>query len=1114
MKKTKQQNACVPHGIIKVLLIMKITIVLLLISLVQVSANGLAQSISLKLNNAELKKALFTIERKSNCRFLYNDDAVSSVNTKVNINVENAPVTDVLNKIFTGTGLTYKLLDNHLIVLSAKENPIQDIRVKGRVTDVTGAAVSGATVRVKGTNVAVSADDNGNFSIPVPENGALVISSVGYNEIEVAVNGRTEINVKLTVSTQVLDQVVVVGYGTQRKIDVTGSVAQIKGDEIAKQGVTNPVSGLQGKVAGVQIINTGQPGSAPSIMIRGVGTYTSQTAPLYVVDGVWLDDISFLNPSDIASMSILKDASSEAIYGVRGANGVVLITTKNGSVKGKTIVNYNGSVGWGVATNIPQMATGNQYAIMFNELARINGASTFLDSSQFGTGTEWFNQELRNAVFTNHQISVNGGSEKSTYNLSLGYLNQQGVLKTNDYGRYTLNFRNDINITKNIKTGYNIIGTYSKSFDPPGSIWRDLYTAPNILPVRFSNGKYGDPGYYGLGQVVVNPQVAMDYNNATTQIYHVNANAYLDIKFLRHFTLHSSVGGIYDENDHQSFTPVYSATSTQNSAISTLSKSQASIKNWLIENTLTYNNSFGDNRITAMIGQSAYRFYNNTLTATANNGSLSSNPATWYLNLGLTPFATESPTLEQESSYFGRVTYAYKDRYTLTGTLRSDADSRFTANYGRANQPSIGAAWIISNEDFMKNQHIFDVLKLRGSWGRVGNANIPNGNAYIATQAVNTTGSVVYNPVTNTIISGAASVTTALPPALKWEIGGGTDIGLEAGFLKNRLNIEAGYYTNKTDNFIFPVLFPSSNGYTNVSLPENVGVAQNKGFEFAINWKQTVNRDFSYGLSFNGAFNQNKFVTNSIGGSQQLYDGGNGSTGGQLATLTTEGMPIGQYYGYKVIGIFQTATDVQNYKDANGNMYQPNAIPGDFMYASTTGVGPISGNDRVVLGNPNPKFIYGFNTNFSYKRFDLSVDFNGVVGVDLYNANKGLRYGNENFTENFWQNRWHGAGTSNTYPSVNLGGGMNYYINSWYVENGSYLRIRNIQLGYSFDNGFIGKSRTIQGLRIFVNAQNPVIFTKYTGFSPEVGGAVGSIGIDNNVYPLSAVYTFGVNLTF
>jgi len=1127
MKKTLTIGGVSPHAVKKALLVMKLTFLLIFVAALQVSANVNGQGkVSLKVDHVEISKALNSIEKQGTYRFLYNS-RLNDISNRVSIDVTNSEIRDVLSRLFAGTELTYKVLDNNLIVVLAANLVKQDIKITGKVTNDAGEPLANVSVSVKGSSRGTTTDNTGTFTLLAPEDGTLVISNIGYVSQEVAVSSQSVINVKLVRSNIQLDQVVVVGYGTQRKLDVTGSVGQIKGAEISKQASVNPISGLQGKVAGVQITNTGTPGSSPDIRIRGIGTYTSNPDPLYVVDGVWVTDVSFLNSADIDNVSILKDASSEAIYGVRGANGVVLITTKKG--RGRTSVNYNGSVGWQVANNIPKMANAHEYAILYNELTRAGGGTNFLDSSQFGTGTRWFDQALRNAIITNHQVSVNGGSEKSTYNLSLGYLSQEGLLKTNKYTRYTGTFSNDIQISRFVKTGYTVIGTYSKSNDAPGGIWRSLYTAPPVVPVYFDDGSYGDPGYYGLGQAVSNPQVTLDYNNATTHSYHLNASAYLEIKFLDHFTARGSVSGVYDQNQFKNFTPVYKATSTQASTNNTLTITDFSTRNWIIENTLTYSNTFGDHRVTALAGMTAYRNYYDEVHATAQNGSLTSDPATWYLGLGtggqgnvydVTPSSSGYqgyPLLERVFSYFGRVTYAFRDRYTLTGTLRSDASTRFTSAYGRATLPSVGAAWIITNEEFMKGQHVFNALKLKASWGQVGNSGVPQ---VVNTQTTFTGNAIIWNG--SGVINPGQSVSTAKPPVLKWEKGEGTDIGIEATVLGNRLDIEADYYNKNTLNFIFPLTFVSSNGYTNAQLPINIGKLRNRGFELSLNWHDKINSDFSYSIGGNISYNKNLFTQNTVGGRQQIFDGGAGSTGGQQATLNTVGQPVGAFYGYKVIGIFQSEADRDSYKDKNGDLYQPDAKPGDFKYAKTSndGVGAIKATDRVIIGNPNPKYFYGINTNWAYKAFDLTLDFNGIAGVDVYNANKGLRYGNENFTKDFYDKRWHGAGTSNTYPSVNLGGGQNYYINSWYVESGSYFRLRNVQFGWTLPNAYISKLG-IQKLRVYVNAQNPVIFTSYKGFSPEVGSSVengggrpGTIGIDNNVYPIYAIYNFGVNVTF
>lgn len=985
----------------------------------------------------------------------------------------------------------------------------------GTILDsATNSPISDVVIKIQGKAKGTTSDSLGNFTISAASGDVLNVSSNGYNPSNVTLGDNSNIMILLGSSIKTtLDQVVVVGYGTQRKIDVTGSVVQLKGAELAKQGVVNPVSGLQGKVPGVNITNTGTPGSSPQINIRGVGSYSSNTAPLYVVDGVWLTDISYLNPNDIESMSILKDASSESIYGVRGANGVVLITTKKGSKRGLS-VNYNGSVGVQIANHFPKMADGYQYATMINELTRLSGGTSTLDSSQFGKGTNWFDVATRKAIITSHQVSVNGGSDKSTFNLSLGYLNQDGILKTNTYKRYTVSFSNDINLTKNIKTGYNIIGTYSKSFDPPASIWRKLYTAPPIIGTKNADGSYSDPTQYGLGSAVSNPQAILDYNHSTTQNYHINGNMYLDISFLKHFKWHSSIGGIYDNTETQSFTPIYHATVNQYSEHTTLTDGKLDTKNWIVENTLTYENKWGDHRLTALLGQTAYKNNYGESYVTGNDGIITNDPATWYFTnatpgnyYNVTPTNPQTyPAQEKVSSYFGRVSYSYKNRYTFNGTLRADASSKFTANSGRAWLPSFGAAWIISNEAFMANQKVFDELKLKASWGEVGNSGVP---AYVANQQGTSTGSVIYGNSGN--ISSSQSVASIKPDPLKWEKSIGTDIGLEAAFLQNRLTLEADYYNKKTKDMVFPVPILGTNGTASSTILTNVGDMVNKGFEVALNWKDNINSDWSYNIGVNASQNTNKFTRSRL--PNGFVYGGDVSTGGQQGTLTTVGHPIGSFYGYQVIGIFQNQAEINSYTDANGNMYQPDAKPGDFKYESFTKNGAINGNDRTFIGNPNPKYYYGINLGLRFKSFDLALDFNGVADVSVYNANKGYRYGNENFTEKFYNERWHGEGTSNTNPSVNIGGNQNYYANSWYVESGAYFRLRNAQLGYTLPHELTEKWK-IQNLRFYANAQNPFTITKYTGFTPEVGGLPGSMGIDNNTYPLYATYTIGVNLTF
>lgn len=974
--------------------------------------------------------------------------------------------------------------------------------ITGTVTDSSGKPMPGVSVQVKNSAKGTISDEQGNYTLSAAPADVLVFSYVGFSAREITVGSQTAINVSLTgAATSQLTDVVVVGYGTQRKIDVTGSVATVSGAEIAKQPSPNVVSGLQGKVAGVQITNSGAPGASPQIKIRGVGTVYGSPNPLYVVDGVWFDDISFLNPADIESISILKDASAESIYGIRAANGVVLVTTRKGKA-GQTVVNYNGSVGWQTVTNQIEMANAYEYSIMVNELSRLNGGGMILDSSQFSTGTDWYHQGLRSALINNQQISVSGGSEKSTYNFSLSYLDQDGLVEGNNFKRYTAKLQNDYRILPNVRAGYTVTGFFGKSIDIPGGIFRQLYTAGPVVPVKYEDGSYGDPNDYNLGGGNnYNPQATLDFYDQTSQNYRLTGNAFLEIKFLQNFTFKTSVGGEFGEGEVQGYTPLYTATLAQRTTQSTLSVSRAETRNWILENTLTYQRKFGDHNLTVLAGQAAQRYKSYGIAATANDVPNTSD-GDRYLTLGndTTRFVTDYGDLSTISSYFGRVNYSFQNKYSLTASIRADGSSKFSGDERWGYFPSVGLGWTISNEDFMQSQDIFSSLKLRGSWGKIGNASVPSN---ISVLTVTQFPLAIYGGSTGT----SNSIASVVPPTTFWERGVGTDIGLEAGLMNSRLTIEADYYNRKTEQAIFDIPILSSIGTTSSSILGNQATFQNSGFEVLVTWRGGASRNLSYSISGNFSINNNKVLEVSTG-ANPIYGGGGGLTGGALATRTIVGQPIGQFYGYQVLGIFQNADEVS--KSA-----QTTAKPGDFIYADQNGDGVISGLDRIVLGNPNPKYAYGINTSFTYKAWDLAIDFQGVAGVQVYNANLGWRFGNENFTKDYYDNRWRGEGTSNSYPSVNIGGGDNYLPNSFYVEEGSYFRIRNMQLGYNITP--LLNTNFIKNLRVFASAQNAFNFFKYRGFSPEITAANNSplnAGIDANVYPLYAIYNFGVNLSF
>ncbi|WP_443946170.1 SusC/RagA family TonB-linked outer membrane protein [Pedobacter sp. AW1-32] len=979
----------------------------------------------------------------------------------------------------------------------------QNITVKGKVVDGGDkSTLPGVTILVKGTQNGTQTDANGNYSISAPANATLVFNFIGYTAQEQPVNNRTTLDVSLASETQQLEQVVVVGYGTQRKIDVTGSVASVKGEDISKQASVNPVGALQGKVAGVSITNVGTPGGSPTITIRGTGTIYGNTGPLYVVDGVWYDDINFLNPADIANISILKDASSQSIYGIRAANGVVLVTTVKGK-KGNAVINYNGTVGFQKITNQVEMANATEYATAVNEAysLQVPAVAPLFANTNLGEGTNWYDVILREALVTNHQLSISGGTEKSTYNLSLGYLNQDGIVKRNNYKRYTARLSNDFQILEPLKVGYNVTATSSKSNDAPTSIFRALYAASPVVPVFNADGSYGDPNAFNLGNGSnMNPQATLDFFNQNTTRYKVTGNVFAELKFLKDFTFKTSFGGDFAQEEVRGYVPVYKASNTQQNTNSRLDVDRVENRNWIIENTLTYDKKWNDHSLTVLVGQTAQRNKMYTLNAYALNVPYTTD-GDLYLSLGdgATRSIEDSGTLSTFSSYFARVNYSFKNRYLLNASFRRDGASQFFgSNNLWGNFPSIGGGWVISNEEFMKNQKIFSNLKLRASWGKVGNAGVPlNPSTQIVSQTPGLIAIIGGVPVTG------ANITTLVPPTLFWERSAGTDLGLEMGFLNNKLTIEADFYNKKTEQAIFDIPILGSLGTSNSKIIANQADIQNRGFEFMATWADRSESGFSYSISGNVGINNNK-VLNVTSGSNPIYTGGAGLTSGYLATRTVIDRPIGEFFGYQVVGVFQT--------DAEASAW-PGFKKGDFKYADINGDGVIDLKDRVVLGNPNPKFTYGVNTNFAYKNFDLTLDIQGVADVDVFNANLANRFGNENYTKDFINNRWTGAGTSNTYASANLAGGLNNAPNSFYVEKGDYIRLRNIQLGYTLPQAVSAKMK-LQRLRFFVNAQNAINLFGYKGFSPEVGGTPTNAGIDTNVYPLFATYNFGVNVTF
>lgn len=1101
-------------------LAMRLTVILLTIAFLQVSASGSSQTVNYSGENVSLKEVFTVIERQTGHVFFY-DVALLREARPVTVQLKNVSLEAALTVIFSNQPFNW-VMENKTITIIKKTVAVTEIvdnvlvsvpafnPVKGKVTDEAGNALEGATVMIKGSGKAVTTNASGEFTIDLTESESVVLifSFVGRETKEVNTNGRTYVTVQLMSVASVQEEVVVIGYGTQKKVDVTAPIAMIKGSEIAKQPSVNPLSGLQGKIAGVQITNDGSPGASPQIRIRGVGSINGGLNPLFVVDGVWTTDIGFLNAADIESVSVLKDASAGAIYGNRSANGVVVITTVKGK-SGVPTINYTGSAGWQKITNELKMANAYQYATMANEVSMLNGGAPIYGPTSIYNpgvsdrkGADWFHQLFQQAFITNHQLSFRGGNENVTYNYSLSYLNQEGLVKTQNYKRITAKLQNEFKAASFLKIGYNLFGTINNSNDINGDIFRQAYAAPPVVPVRYKDRFYGDPVDYSLN-AIANPQVTLDFNNQRSQSYLLVGNTYADVKLSRHLTFRSSFNFEYNRGEQRNYIPVYRATTNQLNDVSSLYISRSDTKNWQLENMLFYENTFHKKHyVKVLAAQSARRDNAYWISGTARNVP-NDYDGQHYLRLGAnsTAFptvATDGGALATGASYFGRFSYGYNSKYLLNFTYRADGSSKYTGDYRWGFFPSVGAAWVISKEKFMQQQQLFNVLKLRASWGVNGNENVP---ANITTLTASPLGYAVWNGAAYT----SRSIISIVPPYLFWEKGVSTDVGIEALLLDSRLSFEFDYYNRDTRDAIFTVPILASSGLGG-GINANQATIRNNGIEVNAAWKSGAGRHIHYSIAGNYAYNQNKVSAVNSGANALL--GGYYSNPSQIPlTRTSVGQPIGMFYGYEAVGVFQTIIEVQN------SAQSKTAMAGDLKFKDQNKDGVIDDNDKIFMGNPNPKHLFGLSLGFSYDDFDLSVDLQGVAGVQIYNANMGKRYGIENFTEEFYAKHWRGPGTSTTYPSANLLHGMNTHPNTFWVEDGSYIRIRNINAGYNIRS--LQKWK-INQLRVFAAIQNPFNFFKYKGFSPEVTAAGNSpvnAGIDAGVYPLSTYYNFGITLT-
>ncbi|WP_316809002.1 TonB-dependent receptor [Pedobacter agri] len=982
----------------------------------------------------------------------------------------------------------------------------QNITVKGVVTDGGDkTTMPSVSVQVKGTQTGTQTDATGAYSISAPTNATLVFTFVGYATQEIAVGNRTTINVTLASGSKELEQVVVVGYGTQRKKDVTGSISSVKGEEIEKFAVTNPIAALQGKVPGMTIANDGAPGSSPTVRLRGIAS-TKDANPLYVVDGLLQDNIDYLNPNDIETIDVLRDASSTAIYGLRGANGVIAITTKR-AARGKTTVNFQTTYGIQHVNNLIDVVDAAGFKKLYSAALANAGAAPF-DFTNYTGDTNWQKEVLRTAGINTNSLSISNNNEKSTTLVSLGYNNQDGVVGRGNYQKFIARLNEEIRITDKIKIGADLTGFHFRNRPIADVLNSAIRAVPNV-PIDNGAGLYNTMPSFQRAQVG-NPVYAIDRNDRTSinRGYRFNGSLFAEIKFLKDFTWKSTVYTDLGFNNVRSYNPLpYTVVNIGEGAIPTstffdqtartsISQNTFEGRKYQQDHTLNYDKVIkDDHRINALLGFTSIYTSSTTLSGSRTDSTLKVpfDSNLWYINaIARDNITTNGGSGAEESNVgmFGRLSYSYKNKYLLNATIRRDASSRFAPQNRWGTFGSVGLGWVMSDEDFFKNNiKGIDFLKIRTAWGRLGNSKGVDPNLYQQTVSQASTavfGDNVYPAVDFTYIPD---------PNLHFEIVQGFDVGLDLRALNNRLSAEVNYYNKTTDGILTSFTLPGENK----TYFTNLGKLTNKGFEVTLGWSDKIGEDFTYNLS--GNFSYNKNIVNSIGNTSNFQIIGNGG-----ANLTETGNSIGYFYGYRQVGIYQSTADLDK---------QPrfaNSLPGDIAYEDVNGDGIISPADRTYLGTPFPPYSYGLSLSASYKGFDATVQGQGVAGNKIYTQRRTANFAPFNYESNRL-NAWTGPGTSNVEPII-ANRGNNLLFSSYFLESGSFFRLRNIQLGYTFNNQIFGKAG-IQKLRIFVSGQNVVTWSKVSGYTPEprVSDIIGG-GADNGVYPVPAVYSVGLNVTF
>lgn len=1087
---------------------MKLTVLLTIVSLFQIQANTYSQSkkISLDISNATVETVIHEIEARSEFKFLLNRKDVN-LDRKISIKVEKERIATILSKLFSNTDISYEVFNKQIVLKKIKTQeksflPVNRVevnsvnkkvqfQVSGTVNDQNRQALPGASIVEKGTTNGTQTDFDGNFAIELEsEDAILIVSYVGFANKEIAVKGQTSISIVLEESAAGLDEVVLVGYGTQKKSDLTGAITSISSEEIQSMTVANPTAALQGRAAGVNVQSSGSPGGGVSVVIRGAATINGSVAPLYVIDGIFRESLDAINASDIASIQILKDASAAAIYGSRAANGVVIVTTNKGSSEG-LVVQAHSTISLSKTTNRLSFMNARQYADARNAIddaqntPRAPANSTHFDPN---IDTDWQSLQLRNGIVQDYGFNITGGGKNSSVYFSANYFDEKGVLISSGFNKANIRVNSEYwSNNKKFKLTQTL-GLTQRNFDRNNFYGAGGYNIPTI-PVRDSEGNFVAPNNIDHNIVFNSNRYASALTIEDEQrIDEVFGNISGEVELLPGLKYRLNVGLNFGSDYIYRYAPTYfwstSNPGDNQNETADLSESRSTSFDVLMDNVLSYDAKFGKSSLGVVLGNTVQK-----ITHRGTSIQVSDFPSNdlKVVSAGITVANRSGQEFVSGlESFYWRMTYNYDDRYLLTSTVRQDKSSKFAKEFRTGIFPSISLGWRLSNENFFPKNDVLTNLKLRASYGELGSQNL---NDYAYSSVMNLNSNYDFG---NTRYFGVSRLQFNLNN-LVWETSKTTNFGIDSGFLNGKLNVTADYFIRNTEDILVSLPIPPTSG-SGAPITTNAASIENKGFELGLDYRKDRG-EFTYDINFNITTLKNKVT--SLGPLRAPIYGGVFSANGHNSTVAIKGEEVGALWGFQTDGLYQSQTEIDNDPNlANDPATRSQLRPGDLIWKDQDGDGFVTEDDRVNIGSPYPDFEYGLNFNASYKNFELGIFFQGQVGNEILNARKYYTHfevSRSNYATSAL-NAWTPSNVNTDIPRL---GTSRTATSDWYVEDGSYLRLKQLRLAYNFKDLIKG----VSNIKVFANTQNLLTFTKYSGYDPELGNSLFTRGVDNSVYP-------------